>query len=106
VTRILFVQHDEREFAAHAADGDSVMRAALDNGVPGIAADCGGFLACATCHVYISDDWQAKVAPASDDEVAMLENAVDPKPNSRLSCQIVVSPDLEGLIVNLPRRQF
>ena len=106
MTKIRFIQHDKREFVVDATDGDSVMRAAQDHGVPGIAADCGGFLSCATCHIYVADDWQDRLEPASEDEVAMLENAIDPQANSRLSCQVVVTPDIDGLTVHVPQRQF
>jgi len=106
VTKIRFIQSDQREFVVDAMDGESVMRAAQENGVPGIAADCGGFLSCATCHIYIPEDWQGRLEPASEDELAMLENAIDPQPNSRLSCQVIVSPDIEGLTVNVPEKQF
>jgi 2Fe-2S ferredoxin len=106
VTKIRFIQQDQREFVVDARDGESVMRAALDNGVPGIAADCGGCLSCATCHVYIAEDWLDRLEPASEDEVAALEIAVDPQPNSRLSCQVIVSPTIDGLTVNVPERQF
>jgi len=106
VTKIRFIQHDQREFVVDATDGESVMRAAQENGVPGITADCGGFLSCATCHVYIPEDWQDRLEPASEDEVAMLENAIDPQPNSRLSCQVIVSPDVEGLTVTYQNGSF
>ncbi|HEY6870288.1 MAG TPA: 2Fe-2S iron-sulfur cluster-binding protein [Novosphingobium sp.] len=104
--KIRFVQHDGREDVIDAAVGESVMRAALSHGVPGIVADCGGFLGCATCHVFVADDWADRLAPPSEDEETMLEMAVEPTEFSRLSCQIVVDPDMDGLTLRVPERQF
>ncbi|MCX7815313.1 MAG: (2Fe-2S)-binding protein [Tepidimonas ignava] len=88
-------------------DGRSLMKAAVDAGIDGIAADCGGSLTCATCHVFIPPEWQAKVGPARGDEDTMLDyTAVERRPNSRLSCQIRLTPDLDGLWVELPERQY
>jgi len=106
VTTIRFVQHDGREQVIEANDGQTVMRVAQDNGVPGIVADCGGFLSCATCHVYIDANWVSRIPPATEDETTMLELAVDPNESSRLSCQIQVNPEIDGLIVNIPERQY
>ena len=85
--------------------GLSVMEGAIQNNIPGIDADCGGSMACATCHVYVKDDWFNKVPSKSEGEDDMLDQAFEPKQNSRLSCQLVVSDELEGLIVNLPEKQ-
>ena len=106
MTKIRFIQHDQSEVVVDATDGESVMRAAQQNGVRGIAADCGGCLSCATCHIYIAEDWIDRLEPASEDEVAVLEIAIDPQPNSRLSCQVIVSASIEGLTVMVPERQF
>lgn len=106
MTRIVFVQHDGSTRTVDAADGESVMRAANDHGVPGIVADCGGCMSCATCHVYVPEAWVARLDPPTEDETAMLESAIDPRPNSRLSCQVIVAPGLDGLTLNLPRNQF
>ena len=86
-------------------EGHSVMEGARENDVPGIDADCGGVCACATCHVYIDEKWIEKAGPANETEEAMLEFASDAKPTSRLSCQIEVTADLEGLVVHTPPRQ-
>ena len=86
-------------------NGLSVMEGAVQNDIPGIDADCGGSMACATCHIYINDDWFDKVAPKQEGEDDMLDQAFEPKKNSRLSCQIIVSDELDGLIVNLPEKQ-
>jgi 2Fe-2S ferredoxin len=88
-----------------AREGDSVMRAATENGVPGILGDCGGNLACATCHVYLPDAWSACAGEISEMERELLDCALDVRPNSRLSCQIVVTPDLNGIVIGLPEKQ-
>jgi 2Fe-2S ferredoxin len=106
LTRIRFVQASGAEAEIDAADGTSVMRAAMDGGVPGVLAECGGSMTCATCHVYLDDDGIARAGSASEEEEAMLEMAVEPGPNSRLSCQIIVSSELEGLAVHVPERQY
>ena len=86
-------------------NGLSVMEGAIQNDIPGIDADCGGSMACATCHVYVEDKWTNKLPEAEEAEVDMLDMAFEPKKNSRLSCQIVVSDELEGLKVNIPSKQ-
>lgn len=106
MTTIRFIEHGGREHIVDANEGQSLMRAANDHGVPGILADCGGFLSCATCHVYIHGESAGLVPPATDNERSMLELAVDPTEFSRLSCQITVGPEMDGLVVNIPERQF
>jgi len=87
-------------------DGTSMMHAALLSEVPGIVGECGGSQMCATCHVYVPDEWLAKLAPMQDPENAMLDSAVcERKANSRLSCQIVMSPKIDGIVLYLPQRQ-
>ncbi|HEX5784289.1 MAG TPA: 2Fe-2S iron-sulfur cluster-binding protein [Burkholderiaceae bacterium] len=87
-------------------DGWNLMQGATANGVDGILGECGGSCACATCHCYVADDFLAKVLPASEAELAMLDNvAAERRPNSRLACQIKASPALEGLVVHLPETQ-
>ena len=85
--------------------GSTVMETAIRNNVPGIDAECGGACACATCHVYVDDAWFEKVGGAEPMEQDMLDFASDLRPNSRLSCQIKISPDLDGLTVMTPARQ-
>lgn len=85
--------------------GATVMETAIKNGVPGIEAECGGACACSTCHVYIEEPWRAKVGEPSPMEEDMLDFAYDVQPNSRLSCQIKVTEDIEGLTVRTPERQ-
>ena len=85
--------------------GLTVMEGAIQNNVPGIDADCGGSMACATCHVYVKEEWFNKLPKKEDGEEDMLDMAFEPKKNSRLSCQLMVSDQLDGLVVNLPEKQ-
>jgi ferredoxin, 2Fe-2S len=103
---ILFIEHDGNEHAVSVSTGGSVMQAAVKNGVPGIDADCGGSCSCATCHVYVNEEWLQKVGEVNPTEDAMLSLSTDRKQNSRLSCQIQVTEDLDGLIVTTPEFQF
>ena len=86
-------------------NGLSVMEGAIQSEIPGIDADCGGSMACATCHVYVDDKWFDKIPKAEDAEVDMIDMAFEPKKNSRLSCQIMVSDELDGLEVTTPEKQ-
>ena len=86
-------------------NGLSVMEGAVQNDIPGIDADCGGGMACATCHVYVNDEWLDKLPTKEDGEEDMLDMAFEPKQNSRLSCQLTVSDELDGLVVNIPSKQ-
>ena len=86
-------------------NGLTVMEGAIQNDIPGIDADCGGSMACATCHVYVEEKWLDKISKAEEAEVDMIDMAYEPKKNSRLSCQIIVSDELEGLTVTTPAQQ-
>ena len=86
-------------------NGLSVMEGAIQNDIPGIDADCGGSMACATCHDYVNDKWFSKISKAEDAENDMIDMAFEPKKNSRLSCQIIVSDELDGLEVSTPKKQ-
>ena len=86
-------------------NGLSVMEGAIQNEIPGIDADCGGSMACATCHVYVDNEWYGKIPKAEEAEQDMIDMAFKPKKNSRLSCQIIVSDELNGLIVTTPEKQ-
>lgn len=105
--KITFVSPDGGRATVEAGDGDSVMQVALASGIEGIVAECGGSMMCATCHVYVDEDWKLAVGDASDDERAMLDFAAsEVRPVSRLSCQIAVTDDLDGLVVHLPDAQI
>lgn len=103
--KIHYVAHDGTERAVEVAAGESVMRGAILNAVPGIDADCGGECACATCHVYVDEAWKDRVGEPSEQETSMLGFVSEARPTSRLSCQIAVTPELDGLIVHLPESQ-
>ncbi len=105
MTKLTIVAHDGVKFEIDAEDGSTVMENAIRNSVPGIEAECGGACACATCHVYVHPDWFDKLPDIDPMEEDMLDFAYDVRPNSRLSCQIKVSPELEGLVVHVPERQ-
>ena len=103
--KITYNTHDNDTYTIEVQNGLTVMEGAVQNDVPGIDADCGGGMACATCHVYVKEDWFNKLPKKEDGEEDMLDMAFEPKPNSRLSCQIIVSEDLDGLEVNIPTKQ-
>ncbi|MBB3935211.1 2Fe-2S iron-sulfur cluster-binding protein [Aureimonas phyllosphaerae] len=105
MTAISFITPDGTRYDIDAADGASVMQAAIRNDVPGIDADCGGACACATCHVYVDEARLVEIPPMEAMEEDMLDFALDVRPNSRLSCQIRVKPDLDGLTLTVPARQ-
>jgi ferredoxin, 2Fe-2S len=103
--KITFVDSAGTSRTVDAEAGSTVMEAAIKNSVPGIEAECGGACACATCHVYVDEAWRAKVGDAAAMEQDMLDFAYDVRPNSRLSCQIKVTGELDGLVVTTPERQ-
>jgi 2Fe-2S ferredoxin len=105
MTQITFIDSGGTARTVEGENGSTVMETAINNGVPGIEAECGGACACSTCHVYIDEAWQEKVGEPSPMEEDMLDFAYDVKPNSRLSCQMKVSDDLNGLVVRTPERQ-
>ena len=103
--KITFIEHDGTAHQVTAAPGRSVMQTAGDHQVPGILADCGGNCACATCHVYVDEAWVARLAPPSKEEREMIECALHVRDNSRLSCQLPVTTEVDGLVVRLPESQ-
>jgi 2Fe-2S ferredoxin len=102
---ITYIEHGGAVHVHEVKAGLTVKDGAMDNDVPGILAQCGGACACATCHVYVDPAWEAKVRRPDDSEVGMLECAAFPGPGSRLSCQIVVTDELNGLVVRIPIAQ-
>jgi len=104
--RVVFTEADGSTHERSAEAGDSVMRAAVRTGIRGILAECGGIAACATCHCYVEPPWSGRLDPRSDLEEAMLEVALEPTEFSRLSCQITLSADLDGVVVRLPAQQI
>jgi 2Fe-2S ferredoxin len=103
---ITYVEHDGQEHPVDIPVGDSIMEGAVNNGIPGIDADCGGVCSCATCHVYISKEWAPILAEKTEVEESMLEFASQVREESRLSCQLRVDERFEGLIVRMPEAQF
>jgi len=104
---IHFIHPDKRSESIKATNGDSVMQVATGHGVDEIVAECGGNAMCATCHVYVDENWLPRLAAMSADENELLDGvAAGRQPNSRLSCQIKVTPELDGLVVRLPDRQI
>ena len=105
MAKITYHTHNSKTHAIDVQNGLTVMEGAVQNDIPGIDADCEGGMACATCHVYVKDDWFNKITPKEDGEEDMLDMAFEPKKNSRLSCQIIISEELDGLTVNIPSKQ-
>ena len=103
--KITYIEHGGKIHTIEVANGLSVMEGAVQNNIPGIDADCGGAMACATCHVYVKKELFNKLPKKEDGEEDMLDMAFEPKKNSRLSCQLMVSDQLDGLVVNLPEKQ-
>ena len=103
--KITYIENNGNSKTIEVANGLTVMEGAIQNDIPGIDADCGGGMACATCHVYVKEEWFDKIPKKEDGEEDMLDMAFEPKKNSRLSCQIIVSDELEGLIVSTPSKQ-
>ena len=103
--KVTFIEKSGKEHVVDAPAGLTVMEAAVKNLVPGIDADCGGACACATCHVYVDEAWRAKTGEQNGMEQSMLDFANDVEANSRLSCQIKVTAELDGLVVRLPKSQ-
>ena len=103
--KIIFIDKSGNSKSVEVDSGLSVMEGAIQNNIPGIDADCGGSMACATCHVYVEEKWLDKIPKAEDAEIDMIDMAYEPKKNSRLSCQLIVSDELDGLTVTTPDQQ-
>ena len=106
MARIIFIASNGAKTEVEAQNGISVMQAAVNNGVPGIVAECGGACSCATCHVHVDPDWFARLPEPQGTEKDMLEFVIDPQPTSRLSCQIKITEEFDGLVVHTPASQY
>ena len=107
MAKITYIEHNGTEHTVDVKPGMTVMEGARDNGIPGIEADCGGACACSTCHVYVANDWVEKLPAIDAMEEDMLDFAYETDPSrSRLSCQLRVTDDMDGLIVNMPESQI
>ena len=105
MAKIKYIEFDGKEHEIEVSNGLTVMEGAIKNKIPGIDADCGGSMSCATCHVYVKEDWYNKLSNKEMGEDDMLDQAYEPNSSSRLSCQIMVSDDLDGLSVHMPEKQ-
>ena len=105
MAKITYIEHNGTNHTVDVQNGLTVMEGAVQNDIPGIDADCGGSMACATCHVYVKEDWLNKLPKKEEGEEDMLDMAFEPKTNSRLSCQLIVSDEIDGIIVNIPSKQ-
>ena len=103
--KITYIEHNGKSHTIDVANGLSVMEGAVQNNIPGIDADCGGGMACATCHVYVKEEWFDKLPKKEDGEEDMIDMAYEPNKFSRLSCQLTISDELDGLVVKLPIKQ-
>ena len=103
--KIRYIESNGTSHTLEVPNGITVMEGAIQNNIPGIDADCGGGMACATCHVYVKDEWFDKLPKKEDGEEDMIDMAFEPKKNSRLSCQLLVTDELDGLVVNIPLKQ-
>ncbi len=103
--KIIYKDFNGNSKTINVESGLSVMEGAIQNDIPGIDADCGGSMACATCHVYVEEKWLNKLPKAEDAENDMIDMAYNPKKNSRLSCQIILSDELDGLEITTPEKQ-
>jgi ferredoxin, 2Fe-2S len=106
MVKVTYVEHDGTEHVADVPVGLSLMKGAVENGIPGILADCGGACACGTCRVFVVEAFRAVTGEPHDMEDAMLEIDDDPRPGKRLSCQIPVTEAMDGLVVHMPEKQF
>lgn len=104
--KVTYISHDGNEQEVDVPEGNTVMEGAIDNMIDGIVAECGGACTCATCHVYVDEAWLDKVGEPGRFEKDLLEMVIDPADNSRLSCQIEVTGELDGLVVRLPKFQI
>ena len=105
MAKITYVEHSGKPHTIQVQNGLTVMEGAVQNNISGIDADCGGSMACATCHVYVKEEWFNKLPKKEDGEEDMLDMAYEPNKFSRLACQITVTDDLDGLVLKLPSKQ-
>ena len=105
MAKITYIEHNGTNHTVDVQNGLTAIEGVVQNNIPEIDADCGGSMACATCHVYVKEDWFDKINKKNEGEDDMLDQAYEPKKNSRLSCQIIVSDDLDGLVVDMPEKQ-
>ena len=105
MAKVTYIEFNGKERVVDIDPGSSVMQGAINNNVRGVIAECGGACSCATCHVYVEGTWIDKLEQKSEEETGMLDAVCEPRPNSRLSCQIKMSENLDGLVVRMPEKQ-
>ncbi len=105
MVKVTYIEYNGTEHVVEGEPGQTVMETAIKHSVPGIVAECGGACSCATCHVYVDEAWKEKTGSPSPMEEDMLDFAFEVQPNSRLSCQIRLTPELDGLVVRIPEHQ-
>lgn len=106
MAQVTYINVEGDKYVVEVENGDNLMQAAIDNSVPGILGDCGGGCACATCHVFVDDAWAPRSGEPDELEADMLDGLIDPQPTSRLSCQIIMRDELDGIVVHLPESQL
>lgn len=106
MSKVIYIDKKNKQYAVDVKNGTNLMQAAIDNLVPGVLGDCGGAAACATCHVFVDPEWAGRAGPASDIELDLIDGLLETKPTSRLSCQIVMSDELDGIVLHLPEQQI
>ena len=106
MAKITFIEHNGTQHEVDVSNGLTVMEAARDNNIPGIEADCGGACACSTCHVYVDTAWSDKLPAKDEMEEDMLDFAYEPSELSRLTCQVKVTDELDGLVIRMPEKQI
>ena len=103
--KVIYIEYNGKQHEVEVEKGLSIMEGAIQNGIPGIDGDCGGACACATCHVYVNEEWLDKLSDQNESEKDMLDFAFETKSNSRLSCQLMLDDKHNGIVVNLPEKQ-
>jgi len=106
MSKAIYIDKKDKQYVIDIENGANLMQAALDNLVPGIIGDCGGAAACATCHVFVDPEWVDRAGKASDIELDLIDGLLETKPTSRLSCQITMSDELDGIVLHLPESQI
>lgn len=104
--KVTYIHHNGKEYVVDVATGANLMQAAIDNSVPGVLGDCGGACACATCHVFVDAEWAERVGAAADVEADLIDGLIETRPTSRLSCQLIMSDQLDGIVLHLPEQQI
>lgn len=106
MSKAIYIDKKDKQYVVDIKNGTNLMQAAIDNLVPGVLGDCGGAAACATCHVFVDPEWADRAGKASDIELDLIDGLLETKSTSRLSCQIVMSDELDGVVLHLPESQI